>query len=58
MYSLVNLFQWQFCICYLSFLNSILISVFLEYINYAIKEPQPDRLKMDLLLRAMKVCHF
>lgn len=29
--------------------------MFQEYINYAIKEQQLDRLRMDLLLKAMKV---
>ena len=38
-----------FCLC------SILISVFQEYINYATVEQQLDRLRMDHLLRAMKV---
>ena len=39
-------FLWMF---------SILISVFLEYITYATNEQQPDRIRMDLLLKAMKV---
>ena len=35
--------------------RSILISVFLEYINYAITAAEPDKIRMDLLLKAMKV---
>lgn len=38
--------------------DQILISVFLEYINYATVEPQPDRLKMDNLLKAMKAMEY
>ena len=35
--------------------RSILISVFLEYINYAVTAAEPDKIRMDLLLKAMKV---
>ncbi|KAJ7356302.1 Dedicator of cytokinesis protein 2 [Desmophyllum pertusum] len=38
--------------------DHILISVFMEYINYATKEPQPDRIRMDLLLKAMKAMEY
>lgn len=38
--------------------DHILISVFLEYISYATKEQQPDRIRMDLLLKAMKAMEY
>lgn len=38
--------------------DHILISVMLEYINYATVEQQLDRLRMDLLLKAMKAMEY
>nr|XP_058959333.1 dedicator of cytokinesis protein 1-like [Pocillopora verrucosa] len=38
--------------------DHILISVFLEYINYAITAAEPDKIRMDLLLKAMKAMEY
>ncbi|XP_073238831.1 dedicator of cytokinesis protein 1-like [Porites lutea] len=38
--------------------DHILILVFLEYISYATTEQQPDRIRMDLLLKAMKAMEY
>lgn len=38
--------------------DQILISVFLDYIKYATVESETDRLRMDLLLKAMKAMEY